>query len=475
MKMKLNRHYFMLGTGLIFFIYIIIRAFTLSFTHDESLSYSLIIGDKTFTDTANNHILNTYLMQLCGILFGYSEFSLRLPNVSAFILYFLGGFLILKESKNIWLTLLGSSLMLFNPFLIDFFSLARGYGLSLGFMMMSLFFLLKRNLHYLSYSLLITDFICTMAFAFAALFANISTIAYFIALLIIFIFQYLFLVIRKPIKSFLPHFMFAGITLMTFVPIYFVAERFLLLNVKNELYFGEMTLTGTINSLLKQSIYFSHPPSWILMVMRYTLMICLASGIVWIIFKNDFSVNFLKMTILIVVVLTGLFLSHYLFNSKYPSGRAALFLIPVYGFFIFYFSSQIIQSIDLKRQPFMSVLLCFPVTLPLLLHFIISLNLLKTHNWYFDAHTKDVMKIVEKYAHNSDRNLSISNHWLFEPSINYYISSRKMKVNPTNRSGVDRSTDFVYEFDENNSLENFKPLIKFPDIGTTLLIKEKHP
>jgi hypothetical protein len=50
-----------------------------------------------------------------------------------------------------------------------------------------------------------------------------------------------------------------------------------------------------------------------------------------------------------------------------------------------------------------------------------------------------------------------------------------MKVNPTNRSGVDRSTDFVYEFDENISLENFKPLIKFPDIGTTLLIKEKHP
>jgi hypothetical protein len=204
------------------------------------------------------------------------------------------------------------------------------------------------------------------------------------------------------------------------------------------------------------------------------LIICLASGILWIMVKNDFSVNFLKMILLIALVITGLLLEHYLFNSKFPSGRAALFLIPVYGLFIFYFFSQIIQSIDLKRQPLMSVLLCFTVTLPLLLHFIISLNLVKTHNWYFDAHTKDVMKIVEKYANNSDRNLSISNHWLFEPSINYYISSKKMKVNPANRNGVDRSTDFVYEFDENINLENFRPLIKYPDIGTTLLIKEKH-
>jgi len=38
-------------------------------------------------NTANNHLLNTALMQLCSTLFGNSELSLRLPNVLAHAVY----------------------------------------------------------------------------------------------------------------------------------------------------------------------------------------------------------------------------------------------------------------------------------------------------------------------------------------------------------------------------------------------------
>lgn len=120
--------------------YVFIRAYTLSFTHDESLSFTIIARNSHWTKAANHHVLNTTLMSLSSFLFGNKEFSLRLPNVLSFILYLTGSFFIYRSSKNNWLFFLAISLTLLNPFLIEFFSLARGYGLSLAFMLMGLFF-----------------------------------------------------------------------------------------------------------------------------------------------------------------------------------------------------------------------------------------------------------------------------------------------------------------------------------------------
>ena len=45
-------------------IYVIYRASTLSFTHDESLSFTIIKGNLDWVLTANNHLLNTQLMSI---------------------------------------------------------------------------------------------------------------------------------------------------------------------------------------------------------------------------------------------------------------------------------------------------------------------------------------------------------------------------------------------------------------------------
>ncbi len=66
------------------FVYVILRAYLLSFTHDESLSYTIVEGKITWGKTANNHLLNTLLMSLSSSLFGMSELGLRLPNVLSF-------------------------------------------------------------------------------------------------------------------------------------------------------------------------------------------------------------------------------------------------------------------------------------------------------------------------------------------------------------------------------------------------------
>ena len=119
------------------------RAATFPFTHDESLSFAGFTWDPMWAKTANNHLLNTWLMRLCSALFGDSEFSLRLPNILAHAAYLAGSLRLLGRFQPAVLRLVGFVLLNLNPFALDFFFLARGYGLAMAFVVWSLYFLLR--------------------------------------------------------------------------------------------------------------------------------------------------------------------------------------------------------------------------------------------------------------------------------------------------------------------------------------------
>ena len=74
-----------------------LRAYRLSFTHDESLSYRIVLGELFWKDTANHHPLNTKLMGWTSRWLGSREWQLRLPNVIAHILYLVFGLLLLRQ------------------------------------------------------------------------------------------------------------------------------------------------------------------------------------------------------------------------------------------------------------------------------------------------------------------------------------------------------------------------------------------
>src|ERR1035437_6526820 len=172
---KTQQGNFLLLVVLFFLLfYVVYRAYYLSFTHDEALSFEIILGNKAFSETANNHFLNTFLMSICYKFFGSSEFSLRLPNIFGFILYAFACFELLKN-KNIFIILVGISFLLLNPYLIDFFSLARGYGLALGFFMLSLLYLLKAT-QVETLNSFLKNASLTMLFSVAACFSNLTYI-----------------------------------------------------------------------------------------------------------------------------------------------------------------------------------------------------------------------------------------------------------------------------------------------------------
>lgn len=133
--------------------FVVMRASTIPMTYDEAYTVSSYV-DKTsllsiggiyetfllyFRSLANNHLLNTVLIYLFQLFIGirYNDFLIRVPNIACGIIYL---FFCNKIYKNKKIGFLTFALLLLNPFQNQYFSLARGYGMSLFFNTISIFY-----------------------------------------------------------------------------------------------------------------------------------------------------------------------------------------------------------------------------------------------------------------------------------------------------------------------------------------------
>lgn len=114
------------------------RAATQSITHDEAVTYERYVSGPLYrlvsSSDANNHVLNSVLCRCSVGLFGTSELALRLPSVTAGLLFLV---LIARIGRCVWgpsvITPLAVLLLGLNPFVLDYLSAARGYSLALMF------------------------------------------------------------------------------------------------------------------------------------------------------------------------------------------------------------------------------------------------------------------------------------------------------------------------------------------------------
>ena len=89
---------------------------------------------------ANNHILHSLAMKVMDELFGMHEYTLRLPVVLAFIPFAMYLFWVNRRMlKSFWWV--GFIAVLYQPYVLDYFATARGYGLALMLMMGAIFHL----------------------------------------------------------------------------------------------------------------------------------------------------------------------------------------------------------------------------------------------------------------------------------------------------------------------------------------------
>ncbi len=146
---------------LFLFGYLFLRVLFNETLHDEIATFYFYFyhGDyigETIQWDANNHLLNSVIGNLLYQIVGDNMSVLRLPNLLAFIPYFLGSYWLTKDLKTPYLKLTGLLALTCIPFVLDYFAYARGYGLSMGFLMLGLYHFMKYQQHFLNLNLFLT-------------------------------------------------------------------------------------------------------------------------------------------------------------------------------------------------------------------------------------------------------------------------------------------------------------------------------
>ncbi len=159
MKLLKNNQRYVISTLIFigFSTFIFYKAFITEITVDEAysfLNYSYVENVLNI-GIANNHLLNSYLVTLFQN-FGYSEIFLRLPNVIFGWIYIALVINVSLKSKNYLLSLF---LLILNPYVIDFFSISRGYGITTSLIFLSIY----SYLYFKNYNLYFSIFFLILA------------------------------------------------------------------------------------------------------------------------------------------------------------------------------------------------------------------------------------------------------------------------------------------------------------------------
>lgn len=143
--LKKYRNYSLLNLAFTFILlfFILFKSFVVQISYDEAFSFLQYTYTKNFFNIglANNHLLNTLLIYPFSLI-DLSEFFLRLPNILSGVLYI---FICIKLSEKTNNKILTFSILTLCPYLIEFFSIARGYGISSFLILSGLYFFINES------------------------------------------------------------------------------------------------------------------------------------------------------------------------------------------------------------------------------------------------------------------------------------------------------------------------------------------
>ncbi len=471
--------------GILIALYIFSKAGISSFTHDESYSYLHYPHDSfikiiSFSNWfMNNHILNSLFMKYSEQLWGNSEFALRLPNLFLMVVYMFYSYR-LFQNKNSILSVAIFCILCTNVLMMDLFGLARGYGLSFGFMLMSLY-------HFLAY-LKKNKKVDLAVFHFAALLAVLSHFT----LLLAYISLLLLFNVVKILES-----RFGG------------AEKFhlfktnkpniipILLNtiilyepLRRAISYGDFSVggkSGFYSDTVTHFIYnifdgieISSPILFVLQVL-FTFIIVIP---LFIIVKNISErktvfiynhkglivTNFLLLIISIILIL-----QHLILRTDYPIDRFSIFLFPIFSIHFGFFINYLIETSYKKT---ILVITSF-IALAAIINFGKRADLHASAGWTYDSETKNMIQTListRKMNNDNSKNIRLSVNWLFEPTINFYRITKGLDwLLPIDRNSAGKTDDYYYIFENEPcplSASEYEIIKKFENTKT-ILIKHK--
>jgi hypothetical protein len=460
------------------------RAYVLSITHDEAYVF-LNLMSRTYSDIvgldpphAGNHILNTLLMKFFSGIFGSSQLVLRFHSLLAHAGYLLFTYLILKRLTNNVLLVAGFILLNFNPYFLDFASLARGYSLAHTFTVASVYYLLKYDDNkQQKYWMIAMICACLTAYSqFVMLYFYTGVILLYNLLQIPDVIsektmgQKFKLLINRNKNTFI---IFGASIVMFFEPIRRLVKFNQIYGRGTISFWHDTVKTFVQGSLYNRGYFLSEINffSWFL-----TLIVVLAILVLLINYVVKRKIVNNDLLILIGLLFSIIFISqvHCIFgNGQYLCIRTTLFYHPL-----------IILTLIMLLHQFQSFLKGIPVSIValtlagfMLFHFGNSANTKFVTEWIYDCNTRQMLKDVsEDYNNNQGKGkIKIAIHWTFEPAINYYRVTQKYDwLEQANHDGFELQANYYYIYKEDSAYlyKTGRKILKRYEFSNTILAKD---
>jgi hypothetical protein len=472
-------------TTIILFAYSLTKAICLPITWDEAQSFLEFVRKKIFFPTeynsltANNHLLNTWLSWITWTFLGPKEFSLRIPNLIAHVIFLVYSIKFALEFKDVPFSISVFILLNFNPYLVDFFSLSRGYGLSYGLLLSSLWYLYlfiqKGNRQ--KDAILSILLISISVFAHLTL-INMAVIIFAIIILVNVINSFsadkkvFFFVKRSFIVS-----LIIFLLLIIIVPI-----GINLKNAKALFYGGETGFwKDTVLTLFDRLLYEKSYSPFLKLPVAILASGIFFSGLLYIaaqLFRKKISVTIsfvFSLGCLLTLTMLATIVQFHWFDTLYLFERTALFLIipfTLFTSFIFFEWSQTVKwlrSIFILHSFFM------------ILHFINSMNLHYVLEWKYNADTKEMLQLIQSADLPPKKiNISIGASLDVLMPINYYrVTNHLIHLNAViSESEFDQRNDYTfltaYKFSKTNK-DSVQIIKTFPPFGNVLAQRKYKP
>lgn len=390
---------------------VIVRCICVPFSHDEVATFNFYIQPGRFLPffshpDANGHFLMSATSWVCFKLVGSSPLALRIPCIVAFAVLCFGVFKMNKLFTGLYAKIIFSSALIFSYNFISFYVLCRGYGMSMAFLVVALYYFFV----YLRFGAFshFTKFILLSQLGLAA---NLTLV------FVLIITTGLILLRQVKYKTFFNWSNGAVLLIHSGLILFWIKYAFYL-KEQGALYYGsgESYWQVTFKTLI-DTVFMENRIVHVIFVVTFGIMLLYWSYRVIkdkteFLFSNCFSISFFTLCSLIV----AFYLLKRLMGVNYPEDRTGLF------FYVFYISSLGLMINEWKR--FLQVsLLVIPACY--LAHFLNHVNF-RVHPWaVYETMPAEFFSILKQEQEKTPYRITIGGHRVrefFYAFLNYKSS-----------------------------------------------------
>ncbi len=424
------------------FAYVVFRAILIDITHDESYSFYNV---KHFwyaeaLCTGNTHWLNSLAIK-GAVSLGFETLgAIRWLSILSAFVFFSLVFIWIRSAKELHLKFFILTIFLFNPYILDYFSLARGYAPGLALQALSLFFFFRPNEKKEKYYLFLSLF-----FAGLSALANFSFIYFFMAFSWVYFFNRYF----KFGFAFLKSKYFYRDALYSLLILALVIRAFIFVTkCSNDIVgAGSPSFKECFQVFSDGLIYlkFNVSPQILNTLSYLTFGIIVASTVYGLVQYKKHNNRIYFFTSLILSIILGLiFINNICFKVVFPYYRSAVFLFPTTAICFICFIKNVIKNEKSKGFVFYSV------SISLIINLILSLNFKYSLDFHINASLKESFDFVAKF---NPKKVGLSPE-LYGGFRNYYQMTMNNhydfigeSINTNLPKGVGKNKNILKEYD----------------------------